>query len=137
PLLKQLGVIDKVLSAGFLRHGGHWVKWNQNKHFISFGENRGESWRGFQMWRADFDTILLNHAHGLGVKIIQPCQVYKPIINTNMNKVEGVSTSKGLIHSSYVIDAAGSQNWLAKQLNMKIRKYSPPLIVTYGYVEEK
>ncbi len=54
-----------------------------------------------------------------------------------MNKVEGVSTSKGLIHSSYVIDAAGSQNWLAKQLNIKIRKYSPPLVVTYGYVEEK
>jgi flavin-dependent dehydrogenase len=137
PLLKQLGVLDDVLAAGFVRHRGNWVKWDHEKQFISFGENGVEQWEGFQMWRADFDTILLKYAHRLGVKIIQPCQVLKPIINSNTNKVEGVSTSNVLIHSSYVIDAAGSQHWLAKQLNIQIRKYSPKLIVNYGYVEGK
>jgi flavin-dependent dehydrogenase len=137
PLLKQLGVLDKVLAAGFIRHKGNWVQWGKEKHFISFGENNSESWEGFQIWRADFDAILLNHALDIGVKVLQPCQVYRPLIIANRNKVEGVATSKGLLHSPYVIDAAGSQHWLAKQLNIEIIKYSPRLIVNYGYVEEK
>jgi flavin-dependent dehydrogenase len=138
PLLKQLGVLDKVMDASFLRYIGNWVKWDHEKHFLSFDKNGAGSWKGFQLWRADFDAILLNHAQELGVKIIQPCQVYKPIINKSRdNKVKGILTSKGVIYSSYVIDAAGSQQWLSKQLNIEIRKYSPPLIVNYGYVEEK
>ncbi|MDF0681976.1 MAG: FAD-dependent oxidoreductase [Candidatus Nitrosocosmicus sp.] len=88
PLLIQLGIFDKVLSAGFLRHKGIWTTWNtgsQNHHrqpqFQSFGENNGEAWKGFQLWRSKFDTILLNRAKELGAELIQPCQVFRPILS--------------------------------------------------------
>lgn len=56
PLLKQLGAIEPVLAAGFLRHTGNWVQWEAQKHFVPFGEDDSGAWLGFQAWRADFDA---------------------------------------------------------------------------------
>jgi 2-polyprenyl-6-methoxyphenol hydroxylase-like FAD-dependent oxidoreductase len=47
PLLKQLGVLEAVLSAGFLRHLGNWVKWDRDLHFTPFGEDETGIWQGF------------------------------------------------------------------------------------------
>jgi flavin-dependent dehydrogenase len=137
PLLKQLGVFDKVLSAGFIRHSGNWVNWGNKKQFISFGKDNSEQWKGYQLWRSEFDSILLNRALELGVKILQPCHVFKPLLNENKNTIVGVSTSNGKIYSSFVVDASGSQHWLTKQLNKKINKFSPLLVATYGYAKEE
>ena len=138
PLLNRLGVLGKVLAAGFPRHNGIWVQWDSERQFTSFGGGDGtDPWKGFQVWRADFDAILLDQCRQLGVKILQPCQVLKPILNPNRDGVEGVSTSRGSIHSPYVIDASGSQHWLAKQLKINIKKYSPLLLASYGYAEGK
>lgn len=137
PLLKQLGVLDKVLSTNFLRHEGNWVKWGKKNKFISFNKDNTDRWKGFQFWRSKFDTILLDKASESGVKILQPCQVFNPLLSENKDAVVGVSTSKGKIYSNFVIDASGSQHWLTKQLNKKISKLSPLLIANYGYAEEE
>ena len=50
-------------------------------------------------------------------------------------KIIGVNTSEGEFKSSYLIDAAGSQNWLAHKLGLKMIKHSPALIAYYGYVK--
>ncbi|ARV57802.1 FAD-dependent oxidoreductase [Nostocales cyanobacterium HT-58-2] len=131
PLLKQLGVIEPVLAAGFLRHTGNWVKWEAEKHFASFGEDDSGAWLGFQAWRADFDKILLNRAKTLGVEVLQPCQASRLLMDGC--KVVGVETSQGTLRASQVVDATGSHHWLARQLELQINYHSPRLIAYYGY----
>lgn len=133
PLLLQLGVAEEVLAAGFLRHEGNWVKWEGEGQFVPFGADEKGNWQGFQAWRADFDAILLQRAIALGVEVRQPCRVLQPIISEN--RIRGIVTSEGELPASFVIDAAGGQHWLAKQLKLPIHTYSPKLIAYFGYVE--
>jgi len=133
PLLKQLGVADRVLSADFLRHEGNWVKWQGEPQFVPFGGDEAGQWRGFQAWRADFDAILLDRAIALGVEVRQPCRALQPIISAN--RIAGIETSDGYLRSSFVIDAAGGGHWLARHLKLPINTYSPRLIAYFGYVE--
>ncbi|KAB8333992.1 FAD-dependent oxidoreductase [Scytonema tolypothrichoides VB-61278] len=131
PLLKQLGIIKPVLAAGFLRHTGNWVQWEAERHFVPFGEDDSGAWLGFQAWRADFDTILLNQAKALGVEVLQPCQALRLLVEGD--RVVGVETSLGTLTASKVVDATGSHHWLARQLELQINYHSPRRIVYYGY----
>lgn len=132
PLLRQLGVGEEILDADFVRHEGHFVKWNGAKKFTQFGRDENGLWQGFQAWRSDFDTILLNRARNLGVKVYQPCRAISPLIKENA--VVGIRTSKGDLYGKFLVDAAGGRHWLAKHLNIKIASFTPRLIVRYGYV---
>lgn len=134
PILGQLGVAKDFLSAGFLRHKGNWVRWEDKLCFVPFGDDeRSEPWEGFQVRRPDFDNILLNRAQELGVDVIRSCKALRPIVNEN--NIVGIESSQGSLHSSFVIDAAGSQHWLAKNLGLKIKSFSSPLLTYFGYVE--
>lgn len=133
PLLQKLGVIEPVLTMGFLRHLGTWVHWEDGLQFVPFGQDEQGPWRGFQAWRADFDTILLDQAKALGVEVLQPCRASQLMVD--QGRVLGVVTSKGALPASFVIDAAGGQHWLAHQLGLGIESYVPPLTVHYGYAE--
>jgi flavin-dependent dehydrogenase len=133
PLLRQLGVFEQVASAGFLRHQGTWVQWDQDLQFIPFGEDESGVWQGFQAWRADFDKILLARAKAVGVEVLQPCRASG--LMTHKGRVTGVETSQGIFEASIVMDAAGSHHWLAKQLGLQVQSYSPPLLAHYGYAQ--
>ncbi|MES1022903.1 FAD-dependent oxidoreductase [Gloeocapsa sp. BRSZ] len=129
PLLQQLGVAE-TLTSDSLRHTGIHVQWNQAQ-FVRFGQDDAEVWRGFQIWRADFDAALLNHAKKLGVKVRQPCSAKALLLRAN--RVVGVKTSLGALYATFVVDATGSHHWLARQLKLPITYYSPRLIARYGY----
>ncbi|MCC5670484.1 tryptophan 7-halogenase [Nostoc sp. CHAB 5784] len=132
PLLKQLGVLESVLAAGFLRHQGNWVQWSAESEFVPFGEDDSGAWLGFQAWRADFDAILLNRVKAIGVKVIQPCRASRLVMDGC--RVTGVETSLGTFWAAKIIDAAGDHHWLAQQLGLQIQYHSPRLIAYYGYV---
>lgn len=133
PLLQQLGVAEQVLQAGFLRHEGNWVQWDGERRFVPFGADAGGPWRGFQVWRAEFDAILLERAKSLGVQVRQPCRAERPILKGN--RIAGVVTSDGEIHASFVVDATGRKQWLARKMDLQVNTYSPRLIARFGYVE--
>jgi flavin-dependent dehydrogenase len=133
PLLESLGVFDAILAANFLRHEGHWVQWGRARTFEPFGKDQHGPWRGFQAWRADFDAILLERARELGVTTLQPCRAIQPLVKAG--RVVGVATSHGTLSSPFVVDAAGSRHWLARQLRLNLAPRSPRLIALYGYVE--
>jgi flavin-dependent dehydrogenase len=132
PLLRQLGVIEPVLKAGFLRHSGNWVQWEAASQFVPFGEDDSGAWLGFQAWRSDFDKILLNRAKAIGVQVLQPVRASHVLMDGY--KVVGVETSLGVLRASKIVDAAGSHHWLARQLKLPIHYRSPRLIAHYGYV---
>jgi flavin-dependent dehydrogenase len=130
-LFAELGIEREILAADFLRHEGHWISWADPIHFEAFGMDERGAWRGFQVWRAEFDAILLRRACELGVVIRQPCRVLRPLIEKG--RVAGVATNEGIIRARVVVDASGSRQWLAGQLRLPILKSSPRLIARYGY----
>ncbi len=131
PLLRQLGLGDALESAGFLRHPGVWVRWDSDLRFEPFGADEGGPWLGFQAWRADFDSLLLEHVRSLGVSIRQPCRAVAPMLDGA--RVTGVRASRETLAARFVIDAAGAGHWLARKLSLDIRRRSPRLTARYGY----
>jgi flavin-dependent dehydrogenase len=134
-LIAQLGVEEQLLSAGFDRHEGTWVQWGGKRRFEPFGRDESGPWRGFQAWRADFDSILLERAREAGVRILNPCRAAEPIVDAG--RVVGVVTSRGPIRANFVIDAAGGNHWLARRLGIPIEQHSPKLVARYGYTSSK
>ncbi|MDT4965740.1 MAG: hypothetical protein QOJ64_477 [Acidobacteriota bacterium] len=133
PLFEQLGIHREVQSAGFPRHEGQWISSSGGFRFDQFGRDGDNPWRGFQVWRADFDEILLRHAKQLGTTVKRNCNVLKPLLDHG--RVVGVMTADEIIRSRVVIDASGGRQWLARRLRLPITKASPRLMVRYGYAE--
>jgi 2-polyprenyl-6-methoxyphenol hydroxylase-like FAD-dependent oxidoreductase len=132
PVLRQLGVFDRVIAEKFPRHEGNWIDWGEQPlRFEPFGSEADAPWRGFQAWRATFDTLLLDRAREAGVEIHQPCSALEVIRKDG--RVAGVVTSVGPIAATWTIDAAGSHHLLARQLGLRVKKFSPRLNARYGY----
>lgn len=133
PLLRQLGVRDEILAAGFLRHQGHWIAWDGPARFEAFGADAEGPWLGFQAFRAEFDAILLAQARKLGCTLLQPCRALRARLAAG--RVVGVETEQGEFAAPYVIDASGGSHWLARQLGLTIHHHSRRLLARYGYVQ--
>jgi flavin-dependent dehydrogenase len=132
-LLGELGVLERVLQAGFLRHEGIWVRWDGPRRFAPYGDDAAGPWRGFQAWGAELDAILLKEAHELGARVLQPCRALNPIVSRG--RVSGVESTTGRIEAGYVVDATGPRHWLARRLGLGIKRRSPRLIARFGYRE--
>lgn len=132
PLLQKLGVREQVLAAGFPRCPGRWIALQGERQFYGFGENRHGPKFGFQVQRPQFDTLLLEQAKSLGVKVLHPCRAIEPLVCRG--QVQGLITTVGGIEATYVVDATGQYQWLARKLKLNTLPYSPPLQVEYGDV---
>jgi flavin-dependent dehydrogenase len=133
PLLRELGAEETVLNAGFVRHSGHYVRWNSAERFVPFGEDKEGSWLGLQAWRPDFDAILLARARDLGVRIQMPETPGRLLCE--QGRVVGITTATNNIRASFVIDATGRTRWLARQLSLTVGCHGPRRIAWFGYAE--
>jgi flavin-dependent dehydrogenase len=132
-LLGELGVLERVLRAGFLRHEGIWVRWDGRRRFVPYGEDRDGPWRGFQAWGSELDALLLRRARELGAEVLRPCRALAPMVRRG--RVSGVESTAGAIEAGFVVDAAGPRHWLARRLGLGIQRHSPRLIARFGYRE--
>ncbi|HYF56499.1 MAG TPA: FAD-dependent monooxygenase, partial [Salinarimonas sp.] len=71
PLLRQLGVDDRLHRAVGARPEGVWIEWGGPRRFEAYGADEGGSWRGFQVDRRIFDALLLERAAELGADVRQ------------------------------------------------------------------
>lgn len=131
-LLKKLGVEQRVIAAGFLRHAGHLVCQDEKEEFQPYGSDESGPWLGFQAWRADFDAILLERASELGICIRQPEEV--KALTLSSGRAIGVETIIGAYPSRFVIDATGRWHWASKQLQLQMQEDSPKRFAWFGYV---
>jgi len=132
PLLGQLGVADRLASVVGARHAGIWVEWAGDRRFQAFGFDADGPWNGFQVWRADFDRLLLARAREVGVEVRQRCGVTGLLIDDG--EPRGVSTVAGPVTARVVVDASGMTRWLGRALGVAYPTHSPRLVARYGYV---
>lgn len=129
-LFSRLGIASAVADAGFERYAGIRVVRGGKESFDTFGGSRRKPWKGFHLWRPDFDQILLNRAKALGVAYFERCGRSEIKIETRRVSVR---TRLGGIDSELVVDATGRNRWVARQLGLRVRTCSRPLIAQYGY----
>jgi flavin-dependent dehydrogenase len=133
PLLRQLGIADRLADAIGARHPGIWIEWGGPRRFEAFGGDASGPWTGFQVWRADFDALLLARARELGVDVRQPCAVTGALMRDGI--FHGIETAEGAIAARMAIDASGATRWLGRALDVASPARSPRLIARYGYME--
>ncbi len=130
PLLAQLGIVDGLAGVTGARHAGIWIQWGGARRFEPFGADADGPWHGFQVWRADFDEMLLRRARELGVEVRRPCAV-----TGMLDGGTGVATTDGPVAARVVVDATGRARWLGRALDVASRRHSPRLLARYGYAE--
>lgn len=133
PVLAQLGVADRLAAVVGSRHKGIRIRWGETTRFELYGHDDSGPWRGYQVWRPDFDAMLLNRARELGVQIFQPCSA-RDVLLTH-GAVTGVQTSAGPMTAPVVVDASGRSNWLGAKMGIERQVHSRPLVARYGYAE--
>jgi flavin-dependent dehydrogenase len=133
PLLAQLGLAERLKEVVGARHDGIWIEWGGPRRFEAFGEDQSGPWHGLQVWRADFDTMLLERAREVGVVVHQHCAATSVL--EDEAGVGGILTDIGPISSRIVIDGTGATRWLGRMLDIAAVARSPQLIARYGYRE--
>lgn len=129
PLLDQLGVADRLHGVAGARHSGTWIEWGSARRFEPFGADESGEWRGYQVWRADFDAMLLDRARELGVDVRRPCAAGEVLDDGR------VRTADGLVAARVKVDATGRARWLGRALGVEAAPRSARLFARYGYVE--
>lgn len=134
-ILDEIGVWDKVEAANFPIKLGATYKWGKTKDLWDFefypsdkfqdearpakyeGQRR---WTAFQVDRAHYDKILLDHAEELGATVHQPQRVVK--VNRDGDRINGLDLADGeSVTAKWYIDASGHAGILRRSLGVEAK----------------
>ena len=142
PVLEELGVLAAVEQAGFLPKYGATMVWGRQNEPWSwyFSETNRRYPHSYQVWRPQFDQLLLDNAQACGVDVRESHQV------TAVDFLDGESSGEssqvnyrtgdgleGVVPARFVVDASGSNALLSRQLGL--RSWDPLFqnLAVYGY----
>jgi flavin-dependent dehydrogenase len=123
-LLDQIGARENVEKAGFqIKYGAMFVdEMHDLETTFYFLPNMPWPQYTFQVPRAEFDTILLDHARSLGVDVRQPVTVEGADFDADGVTVtvfgDGARTK---VRASLLVDASGRASFLATRLGERQR----------------
>jgi FADH2 O2-dependent halogenase len=138
PIFHDIGVLQKIDEAGFIKkRGAVWVPQSGRGEQVltlapppEFGRDHT-----FQVERAKFDQIMLNHAQSLGTKVLQPAKAID-IIKSG-DRINGIIVKQDdeqiNIKADYVIDASGQGTMLGSKLKLKKNDPNFNQVALYGY----
>ncbi|MFI5782793.1 NAD(P)/FAD-dependent oxidoreductase [Nocardia sp. NPDC051570] len=143
PILELLGVRDKIESHGFQKKCGALFDWGGERWDVTFGEKSDEGTYSYQVQRAEFDHLLLEHAKSLGVTVLEGVEVKRLVFDGDRPRsaiwVEAGSDDKVQEHEigfDYIIDASGRAG-LMNARHLRTRRYHDVFqnIAVWGYWE--
>lgn len=119
-ILKEIDFLPVMEHAGFLiKKGVCWNNHNNAEKLLLNFDNLGEFDHTYQVDRAKFDHLLLEHAQKQGAQLISGVSVSEVLFGEN-NFANGVKlrlgNSDSKLSSKLVVDASGRQTLLARQL---------------------
>ncbi len=132
PLFRSLGIEARVHQANFPRHPGYVIHSREGAAFQAYGSDHRGQWLGYQAERATLHEILLHRAAESGAVVRRGERVMRPMLSGGA--VVGVSTASNTYASRYVLDAAGSAQWLRRHLRLPCLHVSTLLVAHYGWV---
>ena len=141
PILEDLGVLGEVQQAGFTRKRGATMIWGADREPWSwyFSETNASNPHSYQVWRPDFDAILLNNARRAGVDVREGCQAISVVFNDSGTAVSvrcqpaHGSGDETELPARYVVDASGQGGLLSRQLGLRQWDDFFRNLAVYGY----
>jgi flavin-dependent dehydrogenase len=155
-ILDLLGAREKMERFGFQKKQGAYLEWGPERWGLNFGELSGNCTYAFQVERADFDHLLLQHSESMGVRVFEGVEVKdltfegeRPIRATwvkraadsqnatkNGNGTGGNTQDEGEITFDYLIDASGRAGIMATHY-LQNRRYHKIFqnVAIWGYWE--
>ncbi len=129
PIIDLIGAREKMEKFGFQRKHGAYLEWGNETWALDFGELNGDATYAFQVSRAEFDEMLINHAAEQGAHVFQETAVRSlgfegQRVNqaTWQHTPHDGSPQQGTIEFDYLIDASGRKGLMANQY-LNNRKY--------------
>ena len=119
PLLERLGVLERVQQQGFITKYGASFHDQESELEYTFYFREGRPWPhySFEVPRAEFDQILLDHARQQpGVTLLQPAVVEEVRFDPNgvdARVSEGGATRE--IRARFLVDASGRDAFVASR----------------------
>ncbi|MGE3538880.1 MAG: NAD(P)/FAD-dependent oxidoreductase [Candidatus Tectimicrobiota bacterium] len=123
PVLEELGVLPAIQEAGFLPKWGATMVWGLDKDPWSwyFRETNSRYPHSYQVWRAQFDHILLQNSRQHGVDVREGHQAVEVLFEHG--RAVGVrysrNGSEGLARARFVVDASGQGALLGHTLQLR------------------
>ncbi|MCA9277655.1 MAG: tryptophan 7-halogenase [Phycisphaeraceae bacterium] len=138
-VLNEMGVWDKVEAANFPIKIGASLTWGRDQESWDFDfydvesfvdEPRPAKFEGqrrstaFQVDRAIYDDILLNHAKSCGADVLQPARVAKVHVEnegTPIARIESLELESGeQVTARWYVDASGNVGLMRRALGVKV-----------------
>ena len=120
-VFRRLGIFDTMCESKFFpKYGGTFVTADGgSKTVFRFDRNLQPPYqRSFQVKRADFDLLLLDHARACGVDVHEQTQVTRVDVSDKSRVV--VETAGGETHEArFIIDGAGHGTFLGQKISEK------------------
>lgn len=136
-VLREIGVWDQIEAAGFVRKQGAEFETANGRlrvHNIFAEGLKAAAPYTYQVERARFDTILLEHARASGAEIVQPAKVTAIEPTDEGYRLE--SSDGATTTCRFLIDASGRQAVLARALKIPRKTLSEPSrVAVYGHYE--
>ena len=138
PVFEELGVLSAIEDSGFLSKWGATMVWGSETTPWSwyFRETNQRYPHSYQVWRPQFDQLLLENCASNGVDVRQGCHVSEVLFEDG--KATGVSYtgedgSRRIARAQFVVDASGQSALLGRRL--KLRRWDSFFqnLAIYGY----
>jgi flavin-dependent dehydrogenase len=118
-VLTLSGVVDKIDAAGFPAKQGALWRWGAEEDWaINWSELLGTNVSSWQVDRAEFDQILLEHAAEQGAKVSQAATVKRVVFDGDRAIAAEWADQGGVRHTAefdYLVDASGRAGVLSAQ----------------------
>ncbi|MXZ91386.1 MAG: NAD(P)/FAD-dependent oxidoreductase [Chloroflexi bacterium] len=143
PILDGLGVLDEVNQAGFTVKAGATMIWGVDRQPWGwhFSETNASNPTSYQVWRPEFDAILLNNARRLGVDVREGWQATGVMFDDDGTAIavrcRPTDSSGGTreLPARYVVDASGQGGLLSRQLGLRQWDDFFRNLAVYGYYQ--
>ncbi len=123
-VLERMGARQAVEAAGFqIKYGAMFIDAEEPRE-ATFFFLTGQPWPSYtyQVPRAEFDTLLLNHARGRGVAVHQPATVETATFDAAGVTVTATADGHPLsVRASMLVDASGRDGFLTARLGQRQR----------------
>ena len=140
PVLRELGVLERVEREGFPKKWGATMLWGRRREPWSwrFSETNRTYPHAYQVWRPTFDAILLDNARESGADVREGCAATAPLMDGE--RVSGVSYRdpdgrERRLEAEWVVDASGQASVVGRALGLRRWDASFRNMALYAYFE--
>src|SRR5215472_12476869 len=138
PLFERLGVLEQVRALGVVKPGADFEADNEHGYnTFAFHRALGDSPpHAYQVWRADFDRMLFEHARSCGAsareghEVVQ-CEQLGPRDTRLEVRTDGGDSYH--IQARYLVDASGRDTFLAARRRLRRRNRQHQSAAIFGH----